>query len=166
MILHHKSCTISWVYIITNLVSIDFYSRDSYWCCSCRWGETVPLNWSFHGSHLGGVSQSMWNLWWTKWHWNRFFSEVFGFPLLISFHCGSTYSYITWSMKVWCWWGKLKNSEKTLSQCHFVHTWTDLGTKPRPPQCSYCCQNDQSVFIQTNVVMMYNRITCTILFIF
>jgi hypothetical protein len=26
----------------------------------------------------------MWDLWWTK-HWDRFFSEYFGFPLLISF---------------------------------------------------------------------------------
>jgi hypothetical protein len=21
----------------------------------------------------------MWDLWWTKWHWDRFFSEYFGF---------------------------------------------------------------------------------------
>jgi hypothetical protein len=35
-------------------------------------------------SHRGGPGsrpgQSMWNLWWTKWHWDRFFSEFFGFP--------------------------------------------------------------------------------------
>jgi hypothetical protein len=30
--------------------------------------------------------QSMWDLWWTKWHWGRFFSEFFGFPPPISFH--------------------------------------------------------------------------------
>ena len=29
---------------------------------------------------------SMWDLWWTKWHWDRFFPEYFGFPLSISFH--------------------------------------------------------------------------------
>jgi hypothetical protein len=29
-----------------------------------------------------------WDLWWTKWHWDRFFSESFGFPLSISFHRG------------------------------------------------------------------------------
>jgi hypothetical protein len=23
----------------------------------------------------------MWDLWWTKWHWNRFFPEYFVFPL-------------------------------------------------------------------------------------
>jgi hypothetical protein len=28
----------------------------------------------------------MWNLWWTKWHWDRFFSEYFGFALSVSFH--------------------------------------------------------------------------------
>jgi hypothetical protein len=27
----------------------------------------------------------MWDLWWTKWHWVRFFLEFFGFPLSISF---------------------------------------------------------------------------------
>jgi hypothetical protein len=28
----------------------------------------------------------MWDLWWTNWHWDRFFPEYFGFPLSISFH--------------------------------------------------------------------------------
>jgi hypothetical protein len=28
----------------------------------------------------------MWDLWWTKWHLDRFFTEYFGFPLSISFH--------------------------------------------------------------------------------
>jgi hypothetical protein len=26
----------------------------------------------------------MWDLWWTKWHWDRLFSEYCGFPLSIS----------------------------------------------------------------------------------
>jgi hypothetical protein len=30
--------------------------------------------------------QSIWDLWWTKWHWHRFFPEYFGFPLSVSFH--------------------------------------------------------------------------------
>jgi hypothetical protein len=37
----------------------------------------------------------MWDLWWTKWHWDRFFPEYFGFPLSISFH---RYS-IIWKIK-------------------------------------------------------------------
>jgi hypothetical protein len=28
----------------------------------------------------------LWDLWWTKWHWDRFFPDYFGFPLSISFH--------------------------------------------------------------------------------
>jgi hypothetical protein len=28
----------------------------------------------------------MWDLWWTKWHWDRFFLEYFGFPLSFSFN--------------------------------------------------------------------------------
>jgi hypothetical protein len=32
------------------------------------------------------VKLSVWDLWWTKWHWDRFFSEYFGFSLSISFH--------------------------------------------------------------------------------
>jgi hypothetical protein len=24
--------------------------------------------------------KSMWDLWWTKWQWDRFFPEYFGFP--------------------------------------------------------------------------------------
>jgi hypothetical protein len=31
-------------------------------------------------------SRVMWDLWWTKWHWDRFLPEYFGFPLSISFH--------------------------------------------------------------------------------
>jgi hypothetical protein len=28
--------------------------------------------------------QSIWDLWWTNWHWGRFLPEYFGFPLSIS----------------------------------------------------------------------------------
>jgi hypothetical protein len=34
----------------------------------------------------------MWDLWWTKWHWDRFFLEYFGFTLSVSVHRCS----ITW----------------------------------------------------------------------
>jgi hypothetical protein len=36
--------------------------------------------------------QFMWDLWWRKWHWDRFFLEYFGFSLSFSFHRCS----ITW----------------------------------------------------------------------
>jgi hypothetical protein len=41
----------------------------------------------------------MWSLWWTKWLWDRF-SEFFSFPLSISFHRGSPYSYIAWGCAI------------------------------------------------------------------
>jgi len=61
----------------------------------------------FHGSggslparHREGPGsspgQSVWDLWWTKWHWDRFCSEFFGFLLSASFYRGSPYSYAIW----------------------------------------------------------------------
>jgi hypothetical protein len=44
--------------------------------------------------------QSKWDLWLTKWHWDRVFSEFFGFTLSVSFHRSSRDSYITWGMLV------------------------------------------------------------------
>jgi hypothetical protein len=48
-------------------------------------------------SHRGGPGsrpgQSMWDLWCTKWHWDRFFSEFSGFSLSVSFHRHSPNSY-------------------------------------------------------------------------
>jgi hypothetical protein len=43
--------------------------------------------------------QVMWNLSWTKWHWDRVFSEFFDFPLSISFHRCSAQSCIIGGMK-------------------------------------------------------------------
>jgi hypothetical protein len=40
----------------------------------------------------------MWNLWWTAWHWDRLFSEFFGFSLSKSFHRVSLYLYVTWGL--------------------------------------------------------------------
>ena len=42
-----------------------------------------------HGSGEGPGSipgRSMSDLWWKKWHWDKFIPEYFGFPLSISFH--------------------------------------------------------------------------------
>jgi hypothetical protein len=56
--------------------------------------ESVP-----RGSSGSRSSQSMCNLWRTKWHWDRFYSELFGLPLSVPFRHNSPYSYITWGMK-------------------------------------------------------------------
>jgi hypothetical protein len=39
--------------------------------------------------------QSMWDLWWTEWHWESFYPDYFDFPLSVSFHGCST----TWKNK-------------------------------------------------------------------
>jgi hypothetical protein len=38
---------------------------------------------SRRGGPGSGPGQSMWDLWWTKWQWDRFFSEFLGFPVNI-----------------------------------------------------------------------------------
>ena len=41
--------------------------------------------------------QSIWDLLWTKQHWDRFFLDYFHFPLLVSFHrCSQTYIAFLW----------------------------------------------------------------------
>ena len=46
---------------------------------------TVPRLRQSPASHPGGSGsksgQSVWDLWWTHWHWDRFFSDYFGFTL-------------------------------------------------------------------------------------
>jgi hypothetical protein len=52
-------------------------------------------------------------LWWTKWHWDRFFPEYFGFPLSVSFHrCSIT-------------------SKRTKNNHHLVIFITGLHKKPQ-----------------------------------
>jgi hypothetical protein len=59
--------------------------------------EAVPwLRWLVAGlspRRPGFASKSIqWDLWWTKWHWDGFFSEFFDFPLSISSHHGLHFS--------------------------------------------------------------------------
>jgi hypothetical protein len=42
--------------------------------------------------------KSVWDLWWTKWHWDSFFLEFLGFLLSISLRRGSLCSYVKWEM--------------------------------------------------------------------
>jgi hypothetical protein len=44
----------------------------------------------FPASDCGGLysiqGQSIWGLWWIKWHWGRFLSKYFSFPYQLSFY--------------------------------------------------------------------------------
>jgi hypothetical protein len=41
----------------------------------------------------------MWDLWWTKWHWDRFFSEFFGLPLSVYHSAVAVQTHIIWGMR-------------------------------------------------------------------
>jgi hypothetical protein len=45
---------------------------------------------SFHWSPNSILSQSMWGLWWIKWHRHRFIYENMGIPVPVTFHHCST----------------------------------------------------------------------------
>jgi hypothetical protein len=69
------------------------------WCCSCscvglciwfskveamlclEWFVTRFLSWGL----ISMPGQSVWDLWWTEWHWGRFFSAYFISLLSLSF---------------------------------------------------------------------------------
>jgi hypothetical protein len=53
---------------------------------------------------------SMWDLWWTKWHWERFFFEFFGFPLSVSFHRGSMLTYHLGDEQQARWWSQFRDT--------------------------------------------------------
>jgi hypothetical protein len=54
--------------------------------CHGSGGQSPASHRGDPGSH---PDQSKWDLWWTKWYWNMFFSEFFCLPLAILFHGGS-----------------------------------------------------------------------------
>jgi len=63
-------------------------------------GYRRTFNWSLQAQevilrvcHSGGpcsiTGLSVWDMWWTKWHWDGFFFEYLDFPLSVSFHQSS-----------------------------------------------------------------------------
>jgi hypothetical protein len=50
---------------------------------------------SYHGCPDSLPGHSMWDFIWTKWHWDRFSSESFGVPVLVSFQRCSMFSHVT-----------------------------------------------------------------------
>ena len=68
---------------------LDFMNyRTCHGSCTLWWemDQTVLwVRWSFT-IEAWVQSQCIWELWLTKWHWDRFFSHCFGFPPSLSFH--------------------------------------------------------------------------------
>jgi len=59
--------------------------RWDLWQCPCRgWGGYLPL--SHHGGLVSVSHQSMLNLCWLQWYWDKFFSQYWHFHLSESFH--------------------------------------------------------------------------------
>jgi hypothetical protein len=51
----------------------------------------------------------MWDLWWTKWHWDRFFSELFSFPINIIPPWLSLLIYHLGDEQQACWWPQFRD---------------------------------------------------------
>ena len=66
---------------------VTLYRESSLLGCHAGlWNWTQCVYWtvrtiSFKQPKLSLVLKSMWDFWWTKWHWDESFSEDFGFPL-------------------------------------------------------------------------------------
>jgi hypothetical protein len=55
--------------------SLSDSTTPHYWPCQGS-GRQSPA--SHRGVPDSSLGQSMWDLWWTKWHWDTFLSEFFG----------------------------------------------------------------------------------------
>jgi len=78
--------------------SVNFVSSAFMWSyvnivtCghSCIMIVAVPWLGHFPAFHCGGPvlipGQSVWDLWWINWQWNRCFSKYFSFDLSVLFH--------------------------------------------------------------------------------
>jgi hypothetical protein len=69
-----------------------FYQLNLYTWAVTRLRQLVTAT-QHRGPH-SRLGQSMWDLWGTKWNWDRFFSEFFVFPQSVSFHNHFPYSYM------------------------------------------------------------------------
>jgi hypothetical protein len=86
--LEHRFAVLTWFFpkwplsLQFNAFKSDYSDRHKIWLCHGSCGQSPAC-------HRGGPSlipgHSMWDLWWRKWHWDRFFPECFGFPLSVSF---------------------------------------------------------------------------------
>jgi hypothetical protein len=71
---------------VCNLVGYFCFSFHKYRHYGRAMAQAVSRRPLTTEARVRSQSQSMWDLWWTKWHWDRLFPEYFGFPPSISFH--------------------------------------------------------------------------------
>jgi hypothetical protein len=77
------------------LVDFEASKYDGHGTLMCRVGMSVNMKFG-HSHHRGAdlcLDQATWDLWWKKWHWDRFYSELYGFPLSVLFNSGCPCSY-------------------------------------------------------------------------
>ena len=72
--------------VATTVKAISQYCRG-FWVRFAPWVQVGQSPVSIQG-------QSMWDLWWIRWQWDRFFSEYFGCPLSVPFHLCSALLFI------------------------------------------------------------------------
>jgi hypothetical protein len=89
---YHWHC----IAIMTNKIIVYAHYVDTEKTYSHAIAQFVDASLSPEGP--GSIpGQSMWDLWWTRWHWNKSFCKYFSFPLLALFSTAS-YSFIDLSV--------------------------------------------------------------------
>jgi hypothetical protein len=70
-------------------------NKDTYFCLCEVYIFFCKINFFSHRQDRVSIPvQTLCDLWWTKWHWGRFFSELLDFPLTVSFHQSSILIFI------------------------------------------------------------------------
>jgi hypothetical protein len=108
----------------------------------------------------------MWDLWWTEWHWDRFSSFFFRFPLSVSFHRVRIHiDYIIWGMNNGHVGGR--RSEKIVSPYgHEQHQQLRIsahsGQCKYSPKCNKESNHLQRYKINTGMVVFWSTAPCSI----
>jgi hypothetical protein len=108
-------CFAFYTSIYNNTLTEHCYSKETILCLYAYLliqyhNEMQILGYEPHrGVPDSRPGQSMWDLWWTKWHWDRVFSEFFCFPLSISFQRRSPNSYHLGNEQYVCQWQQFRD---------------------------------------------------------
>jgi hypothetical protein len=127
--------SINWLVFITEMESVYCAVRtESLTIVQFNFRLSMDVPWlrrlvaGLSPRRLGSIAgQSMWDLWWTKWHCDRLFSQYVGFLLSVSFHQCSTLIF----------------TQLLLAEVQMGEVW-----KPSKKQCSFGTRGalDRKVF--------------------